>query len=355
MVLRDLGRVAEAADDGRRALALAREIGYPAGELRALVALSLAAERAGDLGSAVQLARQAAQITQGIPGSMARLCSWLLACVLEEAGDLAAAEEICAAGLAQSRDAGDLGNQQFLLTLMVGLDLRAGRTGDAAAHLQEGLQIGMRTGLWYELSNGLDCCGELCAATGRFSEAITVWAATDALWRHAGFTLYGADARRRDEELRKARQALGPAPARAAQERGAAMSLATAAEFALLLTAPGPQQTCGALGPGKPQRPGTGTGHPGRPRPHRRADRRTAVHQRPHRPLPPGPDPRQDRLPPPRRPHPPGPDRGPDLAAAHPQPSPARPPWAFLPRSCWRPEGAIRPLPGVITGQATCD
>ena len=43
-VLGDLGRVAEAADDGRRALALAREIGYPAGELRALVALSLAAE-----------------------------------------------------------------------------------------------------------------------------------------------------------------------------------------------------------------------------------------------------------------------------------------------------------------------
>ena len=251
MVLRDLCRVAEAADDGRRAQALAREIGYPAGESQALVALSLAAESADDLGSAVQLVRQAAQITQGIPGSIARICSWLLARVLGTAGDLAAAEEICAAGLAQSRDAGDLENQQFLLNQMVSLDVRAGRTGDAAAHLQEGLQIGMRTGSWYELSNGLDSCGQLCAATGRFSEAITLWAATDAIWRHAGFTPYGAEARRRDEELRKARQALGPARARAAQERGAVMSPATAAEFALLLTAPGPQQAAAPPGLGK--------------------------------------------------------------------------------------------------------
>ena len=123
---------------------------------------------------------------------------------------------------------------------MVVLDLRAGRTGDAAAHLQEVFQIGMRTGSWYDLSSVLGRCWELCAATGRFAEAITLWAATDALWRHAGFTPGPVEARRRDEELRKARQALGPARARAAQERGAAMSLATAAEFALLLTAPGP-------------------------------------------------------------------------------------------------------------------
>src|SRR5262249_6040215 len=161
----DLGRLAEAVDDGRRALALAREIGYPTGELRALVALSLIAERAGDLGSAVHLARQAAQITQGVPGPMARMCSRGLAREPTEAGDLAAAEQICAAGLAQCRDAGDLPNQQDLLTWMVVLDLRAGRFGDAAAHLHEVFQIGMQTGDWYELSADLDSCGELCAAT----------------------------------------------------------------------------------------------------------------------------------------------------------------------------------------------
>ena len=58
------------------------------------------------------------------------------------------------------------------------------------------------------------------------------------------------DARRREEALSKARQVLGPAQVRAAEERGAAMSLATAAEYALLLTAPGqaPSQAAPELG-----------------------------------------------------------------------------------------------------------
>ena len=41
-----------------------------------------------------------------------------------------------------------------------------------------------------------------------------------------------ADARHRDGPLRQARQALGPGRSRAAQDRGAAMSMATAAEYA---------------------------------------------------------------------------------------------------------------------------
>jgi DNA-binding CsgD family transcriptional regulator len=51
--------------------------------------------------------------------------------------------------------------------------------------------------------------------------------------------------------LRRARHALGDARARAAEERGAAMSLATAAELALLLTAAGPQRP--AVAPGLAQ------------------------------------------------------------------------------------------------------
>jgi DNA-binding CsgD family transcriptional regulator len=46
--------------------------------------------------------------------------------------------------------------------------------------------------------------------------------------------------RRLEEALRRARQELGPDRARAAGQRGAAMSMATAAEYALLLTAPAP-------------------------------------------------------------------------------------------------------------------
>jgi tetratricopeptide (TPR) repeat protein len=146
--LRELRRIPEAADDARRALALAQKIGYPVGELLALVGLSAAADFAGDYDDAVRLARQAAQVTAGILGSLARACSYLLTGVLTDAGDLAAAERVSAAGLARARDVGDLWNQGALLPRIVDLDLRAGRVEDATAHLREGLQIAVRTGTW---------------------------------------------------------------------------------------------------------------------------------------------------------------------------------------------------------------
>jgi DNA-binding CsgD family transcriptional regulator len=129
------------------------------------------------------------------------------------------------------------------------LDLRAGRIEEAAARLREGLQIALRFGSRNDLLNGLDCCGYLCAQSGRCAEAVTVWAAFGALLQHDGYPDLPPDARRRHEPLREARQALGPARTRAAEERGTAISLATAAEYALMLTAPGPPAT--APGPGK--------------------------------------------------------------------------------------------------------
>ena len=59
------------------------------------------------------------------------------------------------------------------------------------------------------------------------------------------------DARRKDDALHHARQALGPDRARAVGQRGAAMSLATAVEYALLLTAPEPLQPLAPTGPGR--------------------------------------------------------------------------------------------------------
>jgi hypothetical protein len=170
--LRELDRIAEAAEDARSALALAREIGYPGGQVTALVELSQAAGVADDLGRAVRLARQAEQITAGIPGRIDRLRSASLTSVLIAAGDLAAAESVCAAGLARSRAAGSLVNVAHLLILMVILDVQAGRMDEAATHLREALQIVVRVGDWFELQNGLDCCGHLCAGTGRPAEAI---------------------------------------------------------------------------------------------------------------------------------------------------------------------------------------
>ena len=238
-----MGRTAEAAGEARRALALAREIGYPAGELLALTDLSLVADYAGDHDEAVRLARQAGrQITAGIPGALARTCSWVLTIVLAGAGDLAEAERAGTAGLARARDAGDLWNQVALLPRIVELDLRAGRTGDAAAHLREGLQIAVRTGSWLELRTGLSQCGDLCAATSRTPEALTLWAACVAVDRHQGLTDPPWFELRREDQLRQARLALGPGRARTAEERGAAMNITTAAEYALMLADPGPSQ-----------------------------------------------------------------------------------------------------------------
>ena len=244
--LRNLGRLAEAADEGRRALALAREIDYPAGEALALEQLAITALYTDDLDSALQLARQ---IPANIPGWLARLRSILLAEVLAEAGDLAAAEGICAAGLARSRDVGDVQSLAELLIRMASLDLQAGRAEGAAAHLREALQTAVRTGSRLSVFNDLDYCGAMCAATGRCAEAVTIWAAEAALSRHEGYIEPPAGDRLRRERLREARQALGSARVRAAEERGAAMSLATAAEYALMLTDPGPPQPT-APGPG---------------------------------------------------------------------------------------------------------
>ena len=47
---------------------------------------------------------------------------------------------------------------------------------------------------------------------------------------------------RREDQLRQAWLALGPGRARAAEDRGTAMNIITAAEYALMLTEPGPPQ-----------------------------------------------------------------------------------------------------------------
>jgi predicted ATPase/DNA-binding CsgD family transcriptional regulator len=232
-----MGRVAEADADARRALAMAQNVVHPEVELLALGALSVTASYGGDHRRARQLARRAEQAQAGVPGPAARMSSHFLTRVLAEAGDRAAAERVCAAGLARSRDVGDVENLGRLGFLMAMLQLRAGRAAEAAAHLREGFQIAVQTGV-ANLYRGLDCCGHLCAATGRPADAVTVWSAMAALMRHGQVVDRPAEARLREEPLRQARQALGPARTRAAEDRGAVMSPATAAEYALMLTDP---------------------------------------------------------------------------------------------------------------------
>jgi DNA-binding CsgD family transcriptional regulator len=161
---------------------------------------------------------------------------------LIESGDLAAAGTAGAAALAQCRDAGDLLNLPFMLAVMADLDMRAAisRTPPrTCATASRSLRAG---DLWDVVANGLFFCAWLCTATGRYAEAATVWAAQDVHARQQGLVATSPGARMREEALRTIRQVLGPARVRAAEQRGAAMSLDTAAEYALMLTAPAPPQ-----------------------------------------------------------------------------------------------------------------
>src|SRR5262249_28166931 len=88
--------------------------------------------------------------------------------------------------------------------------------------------------------------------TGRYAEAVTMWTAHAAALRQAALADLPKEAHARREPLRRARQALGAARARAAEERGAAMSMAAAADYAVMPTMPRPltpaaQATAGEL------------------------------------------------------------------------------------------------------------
>jgi DNA-binding CsgD family transcriptional regulator len=131
---------------------------------------------------------------------------------------------------------------------MVTLDLEAGRLQDAGQHLREAIQLIPRTSDWGDLETTLDRCGLLCAATGHYAEAVTVWAARATVMQDSEAVDEPDEARRRHGPLRRARQALGPARTRAAEERGTAMTMATAAEYALMLTEPGQSQPTPAVG-----------------------------------------------------------------------------------------------------------
>ena len=203
----------------------------------ALGSLSMAIWQDGDGDGALRLARQAHGIAEGHAGVLRRGLGEIVAGVLIDAGDLAAAERACTTTLAACREVGNQVNLCGVLRDLTILDLRTGRTDAAAAHLGELLQVVTRTGRRSLVHLGLDCCGHLCAATGRAAEAVTAWAAMSALagpWPPLPGALRPAG---RDMLRRRARDLLGHTAARTAEERGAAMTMATATEYALLLAA----------------------------------------------------------------------------------------------------------------------
>jgi DNA-binding CsgD family transcriptional regulator len=223
---------------------MARALGDPAAEALALVTLGIAAGYRGDNDAMVALIHRQQQIPESIPAH-SRAGSTVLVGALIVSGDPAVAESTCAAALAQSRDAGDLPRLASLLNMMAYLYVRTGRFAEAAAYLREGLQLVMRTGDLFEMTNCLWTGTLLCAATGLPAEAVTLWAARDGHDREHGVAVFAGrppeDSRVEQQMLTAVRDALGPDRAQAAEQRGAAMNLDMAAEYALLLTAPAPQ------------------------------------------------------------------------------------------------------------------
>jgi non-specific serine/threonine protein kinase len=241
--LANLGHVPEAVQDARRALVLAKEIGYLAGQARALYWLGGTAHYAGDLDQGLDWLRQAVRIDPAsIPGSLVRRCITGLTIALIAAGEPAEAEQNCVRGLALARHAGDLFDQCDALIQLADLDLLAGRIGEAKAHLREHLELAGPISDPLFLLDCLDLCGHLCASAQRWADAITTWAALTALRQDTGVLDLPNEARRRTEPLRQAQRALGPQRATAAEQRGAAMAMGAAAEYAALLVTEDPPE-----------------------------------------------------------------------------------------------------------------
>jgi predicted ATPase/DNA-binding CsgD family transcriptional regulator len=234
----NVSRLAEGIDDARRAVALARAIGDPGSEALARQNLHIALYYAGDLDGALHWAREAVAVNPaGVPGWIARRGLRFLTVALYESAELSAARERSTEGLALARQAGDLPGQAAFLDLMADLDRLAGQLAEAGTHLHEALEIADRIGDPTALLNSLDSCGHWCAAGQRWGQAVTVWAAFQALNQAEGAIDIPPDAVRRAQPLERAGRALGPDGTRAAGQRGAAMGMTTAVQFALMLTA----------------------------------------------------------------------------------------------------------------------
>jgi DNA-binding CsgD family transcriptional regulator len=230
------GQLADAADDARRALVLARETGHLGGVARALAVLCATAH-ADNWADATDWARRAEEsLGLDISDWTDRWCRILLMLVLTEAGELDSARRICGDSMDRCREVGDLVGLPNHLIARARLERLSGDREAASAYLHEAVGISARTGNQVNLQNCLDQCVPLCAEEGRWAEAVTLRAAYLADLAREGYSV--APLADGEEPTRRAYQALPADQAAAAAERGARMTFAAAAEFAAILTAP---------------------------------------------------------------------------------------------------------------------
>jgi predicted ATPase/DNA-binding CsgD family transcriptional regulator len=242
--LLNMGRVPEAQQEAHNVLAMARGLGYPAGEMVAMTALGVAARFLGDIEQALEWHRQASQIDPAhVPARRVREQSVPWVQTLIAAGQMTEAGRSCADGLARARAANDLPNLVMCLKVAADLDLQAGRATEAGPYLAEAIELCLGNGFRFSLTSLLDTCGHLCAASGRGVEALTLWAALAVFMDRGSIADLPEDLRRREEARQEAAGALAEDRIRAAEGRGASMTLDTAAEYALVVTT---QEAAGA-------------------------------------------------------------------------------------------------------------
>jgi predicted ATPase/DNA-binding CsgD family transcriptional regulator len=237
----NLGQLDSAAAAGQQALLVARSTGDREAEMLALYALAATADYSGDVELALSSMREAVAIDPAeVCGETARRCIAGLTIVLLDGGDLDGALEQGSRGLELARQSGDEKDQADFLSLLAYGHLRANRLPEASKLLHDAIELASRTGLQLGQIGALDSCGFLCATGQRFEEAITIWAAHAEFLSAFGLLDIPSDAASRQALITAARNALGGPAARLAEQRGAAMTLATASEYALMLTADAP-------------------------------------------------------------------------------------------------------------------
>jgi predicted ATPase/DNA-binding CsgD family transcriptional regulator len=239
--LRNLNRLPESVAAASSALALAREVRYAEGEALSLSQLSLAAGFAGDAETALRWADEVRRVDPaGMPDRTQRRVALVLTIALTEADKLDEARESCARGLASARAAGDVFGQADFLFYTTHIALRAGRFDDAGLQIRESMRLTAMSGDRRCMLDSLADCAQLCASTGRSAEAVTLWAARVALGATYDLPELPQEVRYRAEPRRRAEQRIGTREAGQAERRGAAMSLAAAAEFAGMLAGSDP-------------------------------------------------------------------------------------------------------------------
>jgi len=243
--LRNMGRLPEAAEDVHLALELARQIRYPAGEADALQELSYISVYADQPEDAVKWATQAQRVPDHqFPDRQVRrvkaLLPWVLVATEQLAGlttaQIADLEAQCAEVLALARSAGDVGDQADTHYIIAALAVQTGLLAAGAASLRASAALATQIGFTLRLIDILDEVGFLCLATGHPAEAITLWSALAVQNEVTGLADTLQAKHRRESPLREAKHALSESPAEAATERGAAMNLGAAVEFAVMMT-----------------------------------------------------------------------------------------------------------------------